>query len=91
MITFTVRPDGGEPYELTAGSRDVLQWERTTKGKSAATLGDMADMYKVAWLAAKRQGLYDGSLQDFETTVDLETEGDEDGSDEGPDPTRSAR
>jgi len=89
MFTFTVTPDDGDPYDVTAGSRDVLRWERTTKGKTVGSLSDaatlrMEDLFKLAWVASTRFGLYTGSLADFESTVDVEMKDDED---EGPDPT----
>lgn len=88
MFDFKVTPDGGEPFEVHAGSRDVLQWEKTTKGASFGNLADglkLTDMYKIAHIAAKRQGLYTGSLADFETSVELDFD-----ETEEPDPTRPA-
>lgn len=92
MFTFTVTPDGGAPYEVTATSRDVLHWERITKGKTALSLaenGSMADLYSVCHLAAQRRGLYSGSRDEFEQTNDIEPHDDEEGDGE-PDPTPPA-
>jgi hypothetical protein len=88
MITFTIAPDGDEKYELKATTRDILNWEKTTKGASLKKLMEelaMVDLYKVAHFAAKRTGQFTGSLQDFEATNDLEFELEEDA-----DPTQSA-
>ncbi|PRX48684.1 hypothetical protein B0I33_104502 [Prauserella shujinwangii] len=90
MIEFKVRPEGGELFEVTATTRDILSWEKVTKGASLKQLMEnlhTADLYKVAHFAAKRQQLFTGSLQEFEETCDLEFEIEE----EGQDPTPSAR
>ncbi|WP_188193445.1 hypothetical protein [Nonomuraea sp. SYSU D8015] len=74
MIDFTVTPDNGEPYDVKAGSRDVLVWEKTSKGRSFQSLMNdlrMEDMYKLAHFAAKRQGLFEGTLKEFEETCEL--------------------
>lgn len=86
MIEFTVAPDDAEKYKVTAESRDIVVWERTGKGKSFASLMDdlrMTEMYRVAHIASRRQGLYDGTLPEFEAGVNLEFDVDMD----GPDPT----
>lgn len=90
MFRFKVMPDAGEPFEVTATTRDIAKWERTTKGASLAGLqSDLraVDLYKVAFHAVTRQGLYSGALKDFEDSVDLDVLDDD--QDE-PDPTRSA-
>jgi hypothetical protein len=88
-IPFRVTPDGGEPYEVTAGTRDVLVWEKTTPGAVASGLAEqqsLVDMYKIAWIASRRHGLFDGTLQQFEQNCDLD-----DGKDEpNVDPTNPA-
>jgi hypothetical protein len=89
VITFTVAPDEGDKFEVQATTRDILAWERTTKGASLKKLMDelqLADLYKVAYLAAKRNRLYDGNQAEFEDSHDLEFELDEEA-----DPTQSAR
>ncbi|WP_320067867.1 hypothetical protein [Micromonospora sp. RTGN7] len=76
MYDFILRPDGdGEPITVTAGSRDVLQFERTTKGATLSQLlvqPKMADLYKLAHLAARRTQVFPGSLQDLEAGWELE-------------------
>lgn len=89
MFTFKVRPDDGQEFQVTATSRDVVMWERTTPGgrcfadlKSAA----MSDFYGIAFVAAKRQGLFAGDRRAFEDGVDMDIVEE----DEEPDPTRPA-
>lgn len=76
MIKFKVKPDDGEPYEVTATSRDVFTWERTNRtNKVFADLAErqsMVDMYHVAHVAAVRLGLFTGGLDQFQSTCDLE-------------------
>jgi hypothetical protein len=88
MFTFTVKPDNGEPYEVTAGSRDVLVWERTSKGNSFGSLRDglhMGDLYRIAHIASRRLGLFTADLKTFEETCELDFD-----EEEEPDPTRPA-
>jgi hypothetical protein len=90
VITFTVRPDDGEPYELVADSRDLLGWEKQSKGRKTfmglmETL-NLIDMYQVAHIAAKRQGRFAGELAEFERTCVLEFDAEEE-----PDPTQRDR
>lgn len=91
MIDFKVIPDGGERFDLTADSRDVLVWERTAKGK-VRSVGELVEsksfveFYRLAHIAAKRQGVFDGDLAEFEATHALEVGDDDDGED----PTRPA-
>lgn len=86
MFEFKVRPDHAEPYEVTATSRDVLVWERTTKGRTLQALaGDpaMVDMYKIAFLASQRQGMFHGTQQEFEAQCEIDFEDEPE-----PDPTQ---
>ena len=74
-FNFRVSPDDGDPFEVKAKTRDVLSWEKTGPGRALTDLvGDvvrLTDLYSLAWTAAKRQGLYTGSLEEFETSADL--------------------
>ena len=95
MFTFVVTPDGGAPYEIKASTRDVLMWEETGRDRSmAGLLSDMhlADIYRIAHIAARRQGLFDGNAQQFKDTCDINVKKVlEDATDEeyaGPDPTQ---
>ena len=88
MFDFKLTPEGGDTFEVTAGSRDVLQWEKTTKGASFGSIANglkITDLYKIAWIAAKRQDHFTGTLAEFEASVELEF----DEQDE-PDPTQPA-
>ena len=91
MISFKLQPDGGDEFEVKAQMRDILNWEKTTKGASFGQLAEAAalkleHMYKIAYIAGKRLGLVEGGLADFEATHDLVFE-----MEEEPDPTQSAR
>lgn len=92
MFTFTVRPDGGESYDVEATTRDVLAWERANKGVNLKKLEEapsLLDFYKIAHFAVRRQQLFTGSLDDFMDTCDIEVhDTEEDGE---PDPTNAAR
>jgi hypothetical protein len=87
VITVEVRPDGGDPYKLTATSRDVAFWEKTHRGKKMADLNEPAvlDLYAIAHIAARRQGMFSGTAEEFIETNDITQE--DDGE---PDPTRTA-
>lgn len=88
MFTFKVKPDDADEFEVTAGTRDVLVWERTTKGASFGAVGQgdlkMVDLYKIAHIASRRLGLFTGDLKAFEETCEITFE--EEGE---PDPTRT--
>lgn len=75
MITVDVAPDEGDPYSVTASSRDLLAWEKAQDGRSAAKFetgqATLTDLYEVAWLASKRQGLFTGAHKRFEETTDV--------------------
>lgn len=88
LISFEISPDDGGPYRVDAYSRDVLLWEKAVKGRSFSQMQSalaMVDLYGLAHVAARRQGLFAGTLQEFEATCDLEPVTDE----APPDPTRS--
>lgn len=92
MITLTVKPDNGEPYTVTATSRDVLTWEKTTKGdKTFVDLlnsPSLVDFYRIAHIASWRQGLTTAkNLQEFEATCEVDAPLEDD---DEPDPTQSA-
>jgi hypothetical protein len=96
MIVVKVTPDDGEAYELTIAARDVLVWEKTSKGNPSFLdfLEDMnlRDLYKMAHIAAWRQQLFAGTLDEFEKTCDVNAEMDhsaEGEGGEGEDPTES--
>lgn len=96
MMRFDVTPDGGDTFRVVAASRDVLAWEKAGKGRSFKQLGEemtMAGLYGLSYFAARRQGLFSGTLPEWEESVDLMPVGDDDEDQddgEGVDPTRSA-
>jgi len=98
VFTFTIKPDGGEPFEIEASTRDILVWEKAGRDRSMSRLVNdmhMADVYQVAHIAARRLQMFTGPLDEFEKTCDLdirkiltdESDGD-DGSDGESDPTQ---
>ena len=89
MIDVTITPDGGGPIEVTIQSRDVLVWERTGKGRSFGTLMDdisMTAIYHLAWLAMRRLGHFAGDLKEFEATVEVSLEEDQEDAEADPTP-----
>ncbi|MEC3975087.1 hypothetical protein [Amycolatopsis sp. H20-H5] len=89
MITFTVTDDAGQSTEVKATARDVLNWEKTTKGAKFGHLADgmeLGHLYKIAWFAAKRTAVFTGSLAEFEAGYDVVPEEDDDS-----DPTNEGR
>lgn len=92
MFTFTISPDGEEPYELVTGSRDVVVWEKAGRNRSFSQMANamkFSDLYELSHIAAKRQGKYAGSLADWEASRDIDLVADEDDDQEGADPTRT--
>lgn len=68
MINFKVMPDDGEPFEITANSRDIYVWERTHRGKTLGSVIEnqpIADLYEIAHQAMRNQRGYAGTLQEF--------------------------
>lgn len=89
MWKFVVRPDDGEKFEVVATSRDVKKWEQTNRGSSYAGLMRdlrLTELYKIAHLASHRQGLFTGTLKDFEDNCDLSVQ-----EEDEPDPTQPAQ
>ncbi len=73
---WTAYPDDGEPFEITASSRDILRWEKGKPGRSITQLIGggvrISEAYALAHVAAKRAGTFTGSLSEFEDAVDLD-------------------
>lgn len=88
MIKLKIIPDNGTPYEVDATSRDIVAWERTHKGARFADLenGRLADLFALAYFAAKRVGRFSGTEAEFMESVDIEPVADED-----PTPTKRGR
>lgn len=84
MFTFKVTPDEGKEFSVTADSRDIMLWEKTTQGRTLGKLKDdlrMADLYKIAYLAVARTKKFDGDQAAFEKTCVIEEQGDEEEAD----------
>jgi hypothetical protein len=85
MIQFKVNPDNADSYEVNATTRDVMQWEKRNKGKSALQFeqgtATLTDLYAIAHIASVRQGLYEGNLNQFEAECDLEFDEEEEDTD----------
>lgn len=83
MIEFILTHDDGTEHKVTAKPRDILFWERTTKGAKFSDFehGVTLDaLYSVAFIAAKRTEpeLFAGlSKADFEATYDVLPTGDD--------------
>ena len=98
LFIWRVTPDDGEPYIVKAGSRDLLAWEKQKPGRSAQQMQEnfhIRDAYWLAHRAATRAGRFDGTVKEFEESVDLEsgtwvTDTDGDSDEDGADPTLPA-
>jgi hypothetical protein len=91
MFDFTISPDEGDPYQVTATTRDIAKWEKTTKGASLRQLETeyrATDLYAIAYHAAIRTGMFAGTLKEFQDGADLRML--DDGEDEDEDPTQPA-
>ncbi|MCF7548900.1 hypothetical protein [Pseudonocardia sp. WMMC193] len=80
MFKAQVTQDGKDPYTVEIGARDVAAWER--KGRDRAFSDFMArprvtDMFELAYLSSRRQGLFAGTEQEFLELVDVEGATDE--------------
>jgi hypothetical protein len=92
MFTFKVTPDDGDPFDVPAGTRDVLMWEKNGRDRSISGLMSnlkATDMYAIAHIAARRQQLFTGTLAEFEETCEISTDSMFE-VEEQPDPTRLA-
>jgi len=92
MITFKVTPDNAPEFIVTATSRDVLFWEKTTRDVTFNDFlanPDYPNAFKLAHLASWRQGLIDQkvTLAEFEKTCEVVGVSGDDGEDVEPDPT----
>lgn len=80
-------PLGGGPIQTD--NRDAVRWDRARgqKGWPAGSDAPLLWLTFLAWAAAKRQGLFAGSYEDFEAqAIDVGTEQPQDAAE--PDPTR---
>lgn len=72
-ITVTVTPDDGEPVQLEASARDILRWEKASNSAFVELIRRprLVDLYKIAHYAAKREGVFEGTLTEFEAKFEL--------------------
>lgn len=74
MIRFRIEPDGEDPIEVEAGSRDIVKWEIRKNGRHLGMLQAtprMTDLVELAWLAAQRTKDWQGDLSDFRLYVEV--------------------
>lgn len=94
MFTFTVHPDGGEPFVIEAKSRAIAAWEKApgSKGRSLGQLAEtmrMTELVDLAWFAADKAGLTTLDRREWAEQVDVDVEkSDEDGEIPPTPPTR---
>lgn len=85
--TITIRPDDGDPLELSIEARDALIWERTGKGNPSILdylrNPSMTELYRLAHIAMKRQHQYAEDLKTFQQNHDVQIHTE----DAEPDPT----
>jgi len=85
MLNFLLRNvESGEDLKVTATSRDILVWEKTSRSNESftnlVTAPHLAQYYRVSWIAAKRLGEFDGTLHEWEDQYDLDLDRVEEGS-----------
>lgn len=80
MFEFRIVPDDGEAFDLTAGMRDLVMWEKTHRGRALAQVGDglsASMVYEIAFSACRRQQVLPRDLTEPEFIagyeVDVET------------------
>lgn len=90
MFDFKIIPDmpGAEPFQVTAGMRDIRLWEKTHPKRSVGQLSDAANLsatilFELANAACRRQGLLVDNLTDdqFADAYEIDLLEDEDESD----------
>lgn len=81
MFDLRIAPDDGEPFDVKAGMRDVVMWEKTHRGRSLSQLGDgglsAGMVYELAFSACQRQQLIPREMTEKQFTdtheIDVET------------------
>lgn len=93
-FNFTVAPDGAEPFEVTAKSRDLAHWERQFKGVSIDRLANnptVNDLESLAWVTSSRRGVFQGNLNEFREQCDFDMLDADEDEDDGAGPTQQGR
>lgn len=96
MFSFTVKPDGGEAFEVEATSRDIVRWEGMSRNNSVGALQEnlrMTDLVNLCWYAADRQGFTSLDRLAFADLVDVSFKASDEDDDEDDEsgPTRAGR
>jgi hypothetical protein len=81
MFELRIHPDGAEPFDVTAGMRDVRQWEKTHRGRGLGQLqskdGISATiLFEIAYTACRRQSRIPAGLteDEFADTFEIDVE-----------------
>jgi hypothetical protein len=81
MFELRLTPDStGETFDVSAGMRDVVMWEKTHRGRSLAQIGEgnlsAVMIYELAFAACRRQQLIPRELteQEFNDTYEIDVE-----------------
>lgn len=76
MLDIVVRPDDGKDVPVKVTTRDVLQWEKVTQGKTLLDVVNenvtLGDFYTLAYFACTRTGVFKGKQKDFEAAYDID-------------------
>lgn len=99
IFQFHIFPDSGDYYHLICSSRDTTEWETRFRRVLAQLDGKMTMQifYEIAFSSATRQGLWDGTFNEFRAGHDIEPidmtalGGEDADEDDGLDPTRMDR
>ena len=83
MFNMRITPDStGEPFDLSAGMRDIVVWEKTHRGRSLAQIGDGnltgGMVYELAYSACRRQGKVPDGLTEAEFLADFDIDVEDD-------------
>ena len=82
MFELMIQPDDGEPFEVSAGMRDVRLWEKTHPKRGLGQLQDGAGisavlLFEIAYSACRRQKRIPAELTEDEFCeayeIDVET------------------
>jgi hypothetical protein len=94
VMRLTVHPDEGEPFEVTAGQREMAQWEAQPFGCNAFdALGvkGVTFLRFLAWAAIRRAGQKAPAFDAWSATIDRVDFAEDDDQGKAPGPTRRGR
>lgn len=68
---------GGDEYQLTCGTRDILAWEKAGPGRAAAQVVLLAqfradDLYALAFATMRRQKLWGGTESELRERAEID-------------------